>query len=56
MNFTTKSGGNSFHGNAKWDWNGRYLNANDWFNNIQQHATAFREQQSSGEAPLAARS
>jgi len=33
MNFTTKSGGNSFHGNAVWDWNGRYLNANDWFNN-----------------------
>jgi hypothetical protein len=33
MNFTTKSGSNSFHGNAKWDWNGRYLNANDWFNN-----------------------
>jgi Carboxypeptidase regulatory-like domain/TonB-dependent Receptor Plug Domain len=32
MNFTTKSGGNSFHGNAKWDWNGRYLNANEWFN------------------------
>jgi len=32
MNFTTKAGGNSFHGNAKWDWNGRYLNANDWFN------------------------
>ncbi len=33
LNFTTKSGGNSFHGNAIWDWNGRYLNANDWFNN-----------------------
>jgi hypothetical protein len=33
MNFTTKSGSNSFHGNARWDWNGRYLNANDWFNN-----------------------
>ena len=33
MNFTTKAGSNSFHGNAKWDWNGRYLNANDWFNN-----------------------
>ena len=33
MNITTKSGSNSFHGNAKWDWNGRYLNANDWFNN-----------------------
>jgi hypothetical protein len=33
MNFSTKSGTNSFHGNAKWDWTGRYLNANDWFNN-----------------------
>ena len=33
MNFTTKSGTNSFHGDAQWDWNGRYLNANDWFNN-----------------------
>lgn len=33
MNFTTKSGTNSFHGNAKWDWNGFDLNANDWFNN-----------------------
>ncbi len=33
MNFTTKSGTNSFHGNAKWDWNGSDLNANDWFNN-----------------------
>src|SRR5579864_466053 len=33
MNFTTKSGSNSFHGNAVWDWNGRYLDANDWFNN-----------------------
>jgi hypothetical protein len=39
MNFTTKSGGNTFHGNAKWDWNGRYLNANDWFNN---HTSAPR--------------
>ena len=33
MNFTTKSGSNSYHGNAVWDWNGRYLDANDWFNN-----------------------
>jgi len=33
MNFTTKSGTNNFHGNAKWDWNGFALNANDWFNN-----------------------
>jgi hypothetical protein len=41
MNFTTKSGGNSFHGNAKWDWNGRYLNANDWFNNHTDTARPF---------------
>jgi hypothetical protein len=38
MNFTTKSGSNSFHGNAKWDWNGRYLNANDWFSGVAQSA------------------
>ncbi len=41
MNFTTKSGSNSFHGNAKWDWNGRYLNANDWFNNANGTARPF---------------
>lgn len=33
INYSTKSGTNSFHGNAEWEWNGRYLNANDWFNN-----------------------
>jgi hypothetical protein len=33
VNYTTKSGGNRYHGNATWFWNGRYLNANDWFNN-----------------------
>jgi hypothetical protein len=33
MNFTTKSGTNSFHGNAKWDWTGRTLIAEDWFSN-----------------------
>src|ERR1700751_3556276 len=41
MNFTTKSGGNAFHGNAKWDWNGRYLNANDWFNNFTNTPRPF---------------
>lgn len=41
MNFTTKSGGNAFHGNAKWDWNGRYLNANDWFNNFTDTPRPF---------------
>src|SRR5947209_2312235 len=29
----TKSGTNAFHGNAQYWWNGRYMNANDWFNN-----------------------
>jgi hypothetical protein len=33
VNYTTKSGSNKYHGNATWFWNGRYLNANDWFNN-----------------------
>ncbi len=33
VNYTTKSGSNKFHGNGTWFWNGRYLNANDWFNN-----------------------
>ncbi len=33
MNATTKSGTNSFHGNASYWWNGRSLNANDWFSN-----------------------
>lgn len=29
----TKSGSNAFHGNLKYFWNGRVLNANDYFNN-----------------------
>jgi hypothetical protein len=33
VNFVTKSGSNNFHGNAEYFWNGRVLNANDWFNN-----------------------
>jgi hypothetical protein len=33
VNYVTKSGGNDFHGNAVYFWNGRALNANDWFNN-----------------------
>ena len=32
VNYITKSGSNSFHGNAEYFWNGRVLNANDWFN------------------------
>jgi|SRR5579864_449828 len=32
VNYFTKSGTNEFHGNAQYYWNGRILNANDWFN------------------------
>src|SRR6202453_5106525 len=33
LNYTTKSGGNRFHGEAVYDYNGTLLNANGWFNN-----------------------
>jgi hypothetical protein len=33
VNYVTKSGSNVWHGNAVWWWNGRAMNANDWFNN-----------------------
>jgi hypothetical protein len=33
VNYVTKSGGNSLHGNAVYYWNGSALNANDWMNN-----------------------
>ena len=32
VNIVSKSGGNSFHGNAIYYWSGSSLNANDWFN------------------------
>src|SRR5437867_4120443 len=35
VNYVTKSGSNSFHGNAIYYWNGRVMNANNWFN-VQQ--------------------
>ncbi len=33
INYTTKSGGNQFHGQANYYYNGDVLNANDWFRN-----------------------
>jgi hypothetical protein len=33
VNYVTKSGSNAFHGNAIWWWNGRTMNANNFFNN-----------------------
>jgi hypothetical protein len=32
-NEITRAGGNQFHGNATYWWNGRIMNANNWFNN-----------------------
>jgi len=32
VNYITKSGSNELHGNAKYYWNGRVFNANNWFN------------------------
>ena len=37
----TKSGGNAFHGNAEYWWNGRDLNSNDWFNNYYGEGRPF---------------
>jgi hypothetical protein len=41
VNYLTKSGGNSFHGNAQYYWNGTALNANDWFSNAFLVARPF---------------
>ena len=47
VNYVTKSGGNSFHGNALYWWNGDILNANSYFNN-QNGAPRPFETQTSG--------
>jgi len=36
INYTTKSGGNKFHGEADYNYNGTVLNANGWFNKYDQ--------------------
>ena len=41
VNYITKSGTNQFHGNAGWQYNGRVMNANDWFNNATGTARPF---------------
>jgi len=39
INYITKSGSNNWHGNANYFWNGRVMNANDYFNtNFQDHS------------------
>ena len=32
VNYVSRSGTNQYHGNAIWRWNGRYVNANNYFN------------------------
>ena len=41
LNINTKSGTNQFHGNARYDWNGRVMNANNFFNNRTDTPRAF---------------
>jgi len=41
INSITRGGSDKFHGNAEWDWNGRSLNANDWFVKRQGDARPF---------------
>jgi hypothetical protein len=41
VNYLTKSGGNKFHGNAQYYWNGSVLNANDWLDNAQGNPRPF---------------
>ena len=41
VNYVTRSGGNQFHGTARYFWNGRRLNANDWLNNSSETPRAF---------------
>jgi hypothetical protein len=36
INYTTKSGGNKFHGMADYDYNGSVLNSNGWFNEYDE--------------------
>jgi hypothetical protein len=40
VNEITRSGANTFHGNATYWWNGRIMNANNWFN---KHAAAGQQ-------------
>jgi carboxypeptidase family protein len=41
INYVTKSGTNSFHGNAQWYWNGRAMNANDFISNASDASRPF---------------
>ncbi|MFZ1156259.1 MAG: carboxypeptidase regulatory-like domain-containing protein [Candidatus Sulfotelmatobacter sp.] len=40
VNLVSKGGTNNYHGNVEYQWNGRVLNANDWFNTAQNPQVA----------------
>ena len=44
INYTTKSGTNKFHGMADYNWNGTALNANGWFNELDQVSQGEKNQ------------
>jgi hypothetical protein len=41
VSYVTKSGTNAFHGNAQYYWNGRLMNANDFFSNASDTPRPF---------------
>jgi hypothetical protein len=41
VTYVTKSGTNTFHGNAQYWWNGRYMNANNFFSNATDSPRPF---------------
>jgi hypothetical protein len=41
VNYVTKSGTNQYHGNVFYEWTGRAMDANDWFNNRSGTARPF---------------
>jgi outer membrane receptor protein involved in Fe transport len=41
VTYVTKSGTNSFHGNAQWYWNGRAMNSNDFISNASDTSRPF---------------
>ena len=53
VTYVTKSGTNTYHGNAAYWWNGRLLNANNWMNKQSQAAShAIDPSQPANEAPF----
>src|SRR5271157_2097814 len=42
IDYSTKSGANTFHGNSSYSWTGRSLDANDWFNNFNGAPRPFQ--------------